>query len=86
MKSKKKICVVIANRANYSSIKSAMVAISRHPQLELQLIIGSSALLERFGSVITLIEKDGFTPNVIFHMIIEGEKPVTMEISRIRNY
>lgn len=74
----KKICVVIANRANYSSIKSVMRAIVDYPDLRLQLVVGSSALLERFGSVVNLIEADGFVPDAVFHMIIEGETPSTM--------
>jgi UDP-hydrolysing UDP-N-acetyl-D-glucosamine 2-epimerase len=75
---KRKICIVIANRANYSSIKSVMTAVKDHPELELQLIVGSSALLERFGSVVDLIRKDGFVPDATFHMIVEGENPATM--------
>lgn len=75
---KRKICVIIANRANYSSIKSVMIAVKDHPELELQLIVGSSALLERFGSVVDLIRKDGFVPDATFHMIVEGENPATM--------
>lgn len=78
MIAKRKICIVIANRANYSSIKSVMAAINNHPKLELQLVVGSSALLERFGSVVNLIEEDGFIADATFHMIIEGENPVTM--------
>ena len=74
----KKICVVVGSRANYSSIKSAMVAIKKHSQLELQLVVGASAILDRYGSVISLIEKDGFIPNAKVHMLIEGETPATM--------
>lgn len=74
----RKVCVVVGSRANYSSIKSAMRAIQEHPQLELQLIVGASALLDRFGSVVDIIERDGFTVNARIHMIIEGETPVTM--------
>ena len=74
----KKICVVVGSRANYSSIKSAMVAIKKHPKLELQLIVGASAILDRYGSVVKLIEKDGFSPNAYVHMLIEGETPATM--------
>lgn len=75
---KRKICVVVANRANYSSIKSVMQAVEEHPALELQLIVGASALLERFGSVVNLIKEDHFVPKAVFHMIIEGETPGTM--------
>jgi UDP-hydrolysing UDP-N-acetyl-D-glucosamine 2-epimerase len=74
----KKICVVIGSRANYSSIKSAMRAIHNHPALELQLIVGASAILDRYGAVINLIEEDGFTASARVHMLIEGETPATM--------
>ncbi|MBK5957172.1 UDP-N-acetylglucosamine 2-epimerase (hydrolyzing) [Rhodoplanes elegans] len=76
--SKKKICVVVGSRANYSSIKSAMRAIKEHPALELQLIVTASAVLDRYGSVVNLIEKDGFTPHARVTMLIEGETPATM--------
>jgi UDP-hydrolysing UDP-N-acetyl-D-glucosamine 2-epimerase len=74
----KKICVVVGSRANYSSIKSAMRAIEQHPQLELQLVVGASALLDRYGAVVNLIERDGFRPVARVHMLIEGESPTTM--------
>ncbi|MBR29836.1 MAG: UDP-N-acetylglucosamine 2-epimerase (hydrolyzing) [Spirochaetaceae bacterium] len=74
----KKICVVIGSRANYSSIKSAMKAIQDHSELELQLIVGASALLDRYGAVIRLIEQDGFPIAARVHMLIEGETPATM--------
>src|SRR6516165_11868581 len=74
----KRICVVVGSRANYSSIKSAMRAIAAHPDLKLQLIVGASALLDRYGSVVDLIERDGFTVDVRLHMLVEGETPTTM--------
>ncbi len=74
----RKVCIVVGSRANYSSIKSVMRAVQNHPDLELQLVAGASALLDRFGSVVEVIEADGFTPNARVHMIIEGENPVTM--------
>lgn len=74
----RKICVVVGSRANYSSIKTAMRSIQAHPDLELQLVVGASALLDRFGSVVEVIEADGFKPDAKVNMIIEGETPVTM--------
>jgi UDP-hydrolysing UDP-N-acetyl-D-glucosamine 2-epimerase len=74
----KKICTVIGSRANYSSIKSAMRAIQQHPDLELQIIVAASALLDRYGQVVRLIEKDGFEINERLHILIEGETPATM--------
>ncbi len=74
----RKICVVIHSRANYGRIKSVMRAIDIHPELELQLLVGSSALLYRFGSVIDIIRGDGFKENAVVHSILEGETPTTM--------
>jgi len=74
----RKICVVIGSRANYSSIRSVMRAIREHAELELQLVVGASALLDRYGSVVELIERDGFEPAARVHMLIEGETPATM--------
>ena len=74
----RKICVVVGSRANYSSIKSAMESIKDHPSLELQLILGASALLDRYGLVAEDIKKDGFEPLAEVFMLIEGENPTTM--------
>ena len=74
----RKICVVVGSRANYSSIKSAMRAIQNHPDLELQVIAGASALLDRYGQVVDLIERDGFKLAARVYMLVEGETPATM--------
>lgn len=74
----KKVCVVVGSRANYSSIKSAMRAIQAHPGLELALVAGASALLDRYGAVVDLIEADGFVPDARLYMLVEGETPATM--------
>ena len=74
----RKACVVVGSRANYSSIKSVMRAVREDSDLTLQLIVGASALLDRFGSVIDVIEADGFEANAKVTMIVEGETPGTM--------
>jgi UDP-hydrolysing UDP-N-acetyl-D-glucosamine 2-epimerase len=55
-----------------------MRAIEAHPELELQLVVGASALLDRYGTVLELIESDGFEPDERVFMLIEGETPATM--------
>jgi UDP-hydrolysing UDP-N-acetyl-D-glucosamine 2-epimerase len=74
----RKVCVVVGSRANYSSIKSVMRAVRGHSDLTLQLVVGASALLDRFGSVVDVIEADGFEANAKVTMIVEGETPGTM--------
>jgi UDP-hydrolysing UDP-N-acetyl-D-glucosamine 2-epimerase len=74
----RKVCIFIGSRANYSSIKSVMRAVKAHSDLQLQLVVGASAVLDRFGSVVDIIEDDGFTPDARVTMIVEGETPATM--------
>ena len=74
----RRICIVVNSRANYARIKSVMRAVQRHNRLELQLVVGASALLYRYGSVIDLIREDGFEPSAVVYSIVEGENPTTM--------
>ncbi|MFT5488878.1 MAG: UDP-hydrolyzing UDP-N-acetyl-D-glucosamine 2-epimerase [Alphaproteobacteria bacterium] len=74
----RKICVVVNSRANYARIKSVMRAVQQHNRLELQLIVGASALLYRYGNVVDLIRADGFEPSAVIYSIVEGENPTTM--------
>ncbi len=74
----RKVCVVVGSRANYASIKSALRSIESHPQLDLQLVVAASALLDRYGTVLDLIQADGFESDERVFMLIEGETPSTM--------
>jgi UDP-hydrolysing UDP-N-acetyl-D-glucosamine 2-epimerase len=74
---KRKICVLVTARPSYARIKSALRAIQDHPQLELQLIVAGSALLDRYGSAIKVMQADGFTVQGKVFMILEGENLVT---------
>lgn len=75
---KRKICIVVHSRANYGRVKTVMRAIADHDDLELQLLVGSSALLQRYGAVIDIIRGDGFQEAAVVHSIVEGESPTTM--------
>ena len=72
MKSKRKVCVVITARPSYSRIKTALLAIQQSEFLELQIVLAGSALLERYGSLVKTIEKDGFAiiQKLIFRLLI----------------
>ncbi len=73
----RKVCVVVTARPSYSRIKSALQAIQSHPDLELQLVVGASALLHRYGETVHYMERDGFQPIARVYMVLEGESPVT---------
>jgi UDP-hydrolysing UDP-N-acetyl-D-glucosamine 2-epimerase len=75
---RKKICVVVASRANLARITTALEAVRDHPALELQVIAAASALLERFGCAVNVLEAAGFTPDAKIPFIIEGRTPATM--------
>lgn len=74
---KRRICVLVTARPSYSRIRSALSAIQAHPDLELQLVVAASALLERYGNAIQAIERDGFSPSARVFMVLEGENLVT---------
>lgn len=74
---KKKICVVVASRANYGRAKFLMRAIQEREELELQVIVGASTLLQRFGTVSKIIEEDGFHLNRSIYYVVEGENLLT---------
>lgn len=74
----RKVCVVITARPSYSRIKTALAAMKASPDIELQLVVAASALLERYGSAITIIERDGFQIAARVYSVLEGENPAAM--------
>lgn len=74
----RKICAVITARPSYSRVKTALQAIQAHPRLELQLVVAGSALLDRYGTAVNFIERDGFTINEKVFMVLEGENKTAM--------
>jgi UDP-hydrolysing UDP-N-acetyl-D-glucosamine 2-epimerase len=75
---RRKVCVVVASRANYARIKTVLAAVKEHDNLELQVVAAASTLLERFGSAVDVMRDDGFEPDATVRLIVEGENPVTM--------
>ncbi len=74
---KRKVCVVITARPSYARIRTAMEAIRDHKDLELLLVVAASALLDRYGNAVTVIESEGFKIDRTVYMIVEGENLVT---------
>lgn len=68
----RKICVVVTARPSYSRIKSALQAIDDHQELELQLVVSASALLDRYGFITRTIEADGFSIAAKVLNVIDG--------------
>src|SRR5262249_40024903 len=74
---RRRICVVVTARPSYSRIRTALRAIQEHPDLELQLVVAASALLDRYGNAFKVIERDGFGISARVYMVLEGENLVT---------
>lgn len=75
---RRNVCVVVTARPSYSRIKTALKAIQEHPDLNLQLVVAASALLERYGNAAQYIEDDGFTIAARVYMVLEGENLAAM--------
>ena len=75
---RRRVGVVITARPSYSRIKTALEAIAAHEDLELQLVVAGSALLERYGRAVDTIEADGFAVAARVSMVVEGEDPTAM--------
>jgi GDP/UDP-N,N'-diacetylbacillosamine 2-epimerase (hydrolysing) len=75
---RRKVCVVVTARPSYSRIKTALQAIQTHPDLELQLVVAASALLDRYGTAVRTIEEDGFDVAARVYMVLEGENLAAM--------
>ncbi len=78
MKNKKRICVAINNRANYARVKSLLIEIKKNKNFELQILLGASAILSRFGELDNILKKDGFKKFEKIYSIVEGENLTTM--------
>lgn len=75
---RRSVCVVITARPSYSRIKTALAAIDAHPALELKLVVAASALLDRYGNAVNVIQQDGFAITERVFMVLEGESPTSM--------
>ena len=73
----RKVCVVITARPSYSRVRSLLTAIKERSELELQLVVTASALLDRYGNTYEVIESEGFRIDRRVYMILEGENLVT---------
>ncbi|MFN4088119.1 MAG: UDP-N-acetylglucosamine 2-epimerase [Alphaproteobacteria bacterium] len=75
--SRRRICVVVTARPSYARIRTALTAIRNHPDLELQLVVAASALLDRYGNADKVMEREGFRIDRRVYMILDGENLVT---------
>lgn len=69
----RKICIVLTTRGNYAKMRSTMEAISRRPDLVLQIVIGGALLDAGYGDFRSIIEADGFCIDDAIDYIVDGK-------------
>lgn len=75
---RRRVCVVLVDRANYGRMHPVMRAIAASPDLELLNLCAGTMLLERFGQAEKIVASDGFSIDGRVYLEVEGSVPVTM--------
>lgn len=61
----KKIALVIFSRANYASIKGILKELKKDKNLNFFLVVGSSAVIDKYGSILNILKNDGYKADYI---------------------
>jgi UDP-hydrolysing UDP-N-acetyl-D-glucosamine 2-epimerase len=72
------VCVVITARPSYSRVKSVLSALKTRSDVRLQIVVASSALVDRTGRVVEVIKRDGFSVDAEVSSLIEGDSDGNM--------
>lgn len=75
---KRKICFVITSKIHYARSKLILEELKMHPEVDLQVVVGASALLSKYGDVLQELKEDGYTVDEKILMTIEGGSRVAM--------
>jgi UDP-hydrolysing UDP-N-acetyl-D-glucosamine 2-epimerase len=75
---RKKVCIVLVDRANYGRLKPIMEAVRDSPRLEIQVLAAGTMVLERFDQPVRIVRNDGFHVDGEVYIELEGSTPATM--------
>jgi len=75
---RRKVCVVLVDRANYGRLKPVMQAVAACPDIDLQVIAAGTMVLGRFGRPVEIVRADGFRVDSEVYLELEGSTPATM--------
>lgn len=78
LKRKRKICFVITSPVHYSRSKLVFDELRRRRNVELQIVVGGSAILPNYGDALEALEEDGLHCNAKVTMTLEGGSHVAM--------
>lgn len=77
-KTRRKVCFIITNRIHYARQEVLLRQLRDDPELELQLVVGGSALLEKYSEVPTSLARHGYVVHEKMLNLIEGGNHVAM--------
>lgn len=72
------ICFVVNSRANYGRIKTAILASKSNKNLHTVVVLGASGLLFNYGSIESIMSKDGIDVDFRVYSVISGDTPELM--------
>jgi UDP-hydrolysing UDP-N-acetyl-D-glucosamine 2-epimerase len=75
---KRRVCVILVDRANYGRLKPVMRAVAAREELELQVVAAGTMVLERFDLPVRVVRQDGFRVDGEVYIELEGSTPATM--------
>lgn len=75
---KRTICFPIMNRVHYARQKHLLKLLQDSPKIDLQLVVGGTALLEKYERFFPTIQEAGFTVHDALYNVIEGGNHITM--------
>ncbi len=77
-KKKKKIAIIAGSRGEWGYYQPIIREIEKHPLLDYGIVVSNMHLLDRFGSSIDEIRKEGFKVDAIIHNTLDGYSHLTM--------
>jgi UDP-hydrolysing UDP-N-acetyl-D-glucosamine 2-epimerase len=77
----KRVCVVVASRANYGRVQSVLLELNRRPSIHLQIVLTGSAVLSRFGNIRNTLVEDGLKISRELYYMVEGGNPISQSTS-----
>ncbi len=78
MNTKRKVCVVLTSRTHYGRSLLTLKALRDHPNVELQIVLGASAILDKYGNIEKELAREGFKVDRKVTMLLEGQNHLTM--------
>jgi UDP-hydrolysing UDP-N-acetyl-D-glucosamine 2-epimerase len=75
---KRKVCVILTSRAHYGRSLPTLKELKDHPNIELQIVVGASAVLDKYGNICKELEKEGFNIDRKVTMLLEGQNKISM--------